>query len=69
MHKHFGQLDCCASSLQRKNTATCNLKDNKLTIGTCELDKKQLKSIAFQFAHDLIGFADNGGKLVFNVYS
>ena len=56
-------LDCCNSSLQSKNTARCNLSTNKLTIGCCEFDKKQMKEIAFQFAHDLMDYFDNGGDL------
>ena len=57
-------LDCCNSSLQSKNTARCNLSTNKLTIGCCEFDKKQMKEIAFQFAHDLMAYFDNGGDLI-----
>lgn len=56
-------LDCCNSSLQNKNTARCNLSTNKLTMGVCEIGKKQLKEIAFQFAHDLMNYFDNGGDL------
>ena len=57
-------LDCCNSSLQSKNTAHCNLSTNKLTIGCCEFDKKQMEEIAFQFAHDLMDYFDNGGDLI-----
>ena len=56
-------LDCCESSSLKKNTATCDLTTNKLKIGFCEFDKKRLKDFAFQFAHDLVDYADNGGDI------
>ena len=56
-------LDCCNSSLQSKNTAHCNLSTSKLTIACCEFGKKQIREIAFQFAHDIMDYFENGGDL------
>ncbi len=56
-------LNCCECSSLKKNTARLDLSTNKLMIGSFELGKKQMKEIAFQFAHDLVDYADNGGDL------
>lgn len=63
LNNKFGNLDCCACSSKPKNTATCNMSTNKLTLGECELTKKQMKEIGFQFAHDLMDYFDNGGNM------
>ncbi len=56
-------LNCCECSSLKKNIAHLDLSTNKLTIGICEFGKKRMKDIAFQFAHDLMDYFDNGGDL------
>ena len=57
------KMDSYNSSLQSKNTARCNLSASKLTIACCEFGKKQIREIAFQFAHDIMDCFENGGDL------
>ena len=45
------------------NTAQCCLNTKVLRYGESKLSVKQIKNIAFQFAHDLIEYAENGGDI------
>ena len=62
-NNNVDNLDCCYSSLQKDNTAIWDLKNNKVTIGTANLNSKQINDISFVLVHDLLEFARSGGDL------
>lgn len=44
-----------------ENTANFSFNTKVLKVGKAKISPKQMKEIAFQFAHDLINFADTNG--------